>query len=70
MNGKKYGSQNTNLVLTKKADEFYGETDPLNIFEYNDGTYKTTGFINATFKNADELNKSLEDMADSISENN
>ena len=70
MNSKKYGSQNTNLVLTKKADKFYSETDPLNIFENEDGTYRTTGFLEATFENAAGLNAALEDMADSFSENN
>ena len=69
MNGKKYGSENTNLVLTKKADMFYSETDPLDIFEHHDGTYTTKGFINATFDSAEALNKSLENMADAIAEN-
>jgi hypothetical protein len=69
MNGRKYGSQNTNLILTTKADKFYSETDPLNIFEHEDGTYTVTGLFNGTFENAKTLNDELEAYADAIAEN-
>ena len=30
---RRFGDENTHLTLTKKADRFYSETDPINIYE-------------------------------------
>lgn len=50
---RKYGSENTHLTLTQKADRLYSETDPLNIYEREidleneDGEIVSTGYLYA-----------------------
>ena len=71
-----YGSENTHLTLTKKADKFYSETDPYRIYEREtedeDGDtvylYTTRGFTDTPgiWMTEYELNEMLEAEADEI----
>ena len=70
-----YGSENTHLTLTRKADEFYSMTDPYHIYECeaegeNGETvylYATRGFTDSRdWMTEAELNEMLEAEADEI----
>lgn len=50
--------------LSPKAYEFYRNTDPLAILDYDDGTYSLKGFIDEDFDNFEDLNAALEELAD------
>lgn len=72
-----YGSENTHLTLTDKAQRFYSETDPCHIFEREtedaDGEtvylYATRGFPDSGgWMTEAELNEMLEAEADEIAE--
>lgn len=64
---KRYGDTNTVLSLSDKAWRCYSDTEPLDIFEEDNGTYTMTGVIEQTGLTADEVNEWLEDLEDEIS---
>lgn len=42
--GKRYGDTKTNLTLTDKALRIYSNSDPLSIYEHDDGNYTVNLF--------------------------
>ena len=62
---KRYGNDQTNLVLTGLAKKVYAQTDPLRIdeIETEDGNYRysISGCIESSGLTADEVVKALED---------
>lgn len=63
---KIYGNEKTSLVLSDKALEVYSSTDPLKIVEEDDGTYSMTGCFERYGMTADDVNRVLEQMADTV----
>lgn len=59
-----YGNENTNLVLTEKAERAYSATDPLKIIERADGTYSLRGCEDRDGMAEEEVNEWLEDLFD------
>lgn len=56
------------LGCSKKALDFYSDTDPLKIVQLNDGSYKISGFDNRIVSNDDELVNLLEFYAQEYGE--
>ena len=56
---KRYGCQNTALQLSPEAQKVYNETDPLDIFENENGLYTLTGAIVAENLTEGEVNDAL-----------
>lgn len=52
--------------LSPKAYEFYRNIDQLAILDYDDGTYSLKGFIDEDFDNFEDLNATLEELADQL----
>lgn len=69
---RKYGNTHTSLTLSDKAQRLYSDTDPFDIFEYedNDGilTYSYRWSYDAETRRMTEavLNADLEALADGI----
>lgn len=57
---KRFGDTKTKLTLTDKAQRFYNQTDPINIYEREDGLYDIDGFSAAEGLTAEEVNTTLE----------
>lgn len=62
MKRRRYGDVSTNLVLTEKAYNVYIDTDPLSIYEREDGSYDMEGCIEARGLTAEQVNGILEDL--------
>lgn len=56
------------LGCSKKALDFYSNTDPLKIVQLNDGSYKVIGIVNCIASNDDELINILEFYAQQYGE--
>ncbi len=56
---KRYGCQETALHLSPEAQKIYNDTDPLNIFENENGLYTLTGAIEAENLTEGEVNDAL-----------
>lgn len=61
---KKYGDVKTNLTLTEKALDAYNETNPLYIYEMDDGTYSMRGLFKFDGMTEKEVNNFLECLRD------
>ena len=62
MKRKRYGDTSTNLTLTEKAYNVYSDTDPLSIYEREDGFYDMEGVVEARGLTAEQVNGILEDL--------
>lgn len=69
MKRKCYGDTKTNLTLTEKAFNAYCITDPLSIYEREDGLYDIVGCYEATSLTAELVNKILEEFLEDCEEN-
>lgn len=56
---KHFGFEPTNLILSKDAQSIYDDTDPIDIYEADDGTYSIRGAIEADGLTAAEVNSAL-----------
>lgn len=63
---KVYGNCNTNLRLTKKAEDIYSVTDPIKIIEWEDGSYSIREFDHRDGMTAQDVIDYLEELADEI----
>ena len=61
---KRYGDTKTALNLTEKAFAAYSETDPLDIYEHDDGSYSMRGACEFNNLTAADVNDILEDFYD------
>lgn len=60
---KRYGNEPTKLVLNQTAQRVYNNTDPLDIYELDNGTYKITGCLEADNLTAEQVNTALIEFA-------
>lgn len=63
-NYKVYGNEPTSLTLSEKASAVYECTDPLEIRENEDGTYKIAGNLDRICASAEAVNHYLEEVYD------
>jgi hypothetical protein len=66
---KRYGNEKTKLFLTEKAEAVYSDSDPLEILERETPyglRYDLRGVLEADGLTAEEVNRTLEDLADGI----
>lgn len=59
---KRFGDTKTSLTLTEKAQIAYNETDPLDIYEVEDGTFEVDGVMRLFNCTADDINNYLEEL--------
>ena len=60
---KRYGCQETALHLSPEAQRVYNETDPIDIFENENGLYTLTGAIVAENLTEGQVNDALISLA-------
>ena len=52
------------IGCSEKALSFYSDSDPLDIYELDDGSYTVSGVIDINASNADDLRRILDDLAE------
>ena len=64
---KRYGDVKTSLTLSDKAQRIYSISDPLDIYEHDDGTYSMRGCgCDGSGYAAEDVIRILEELADEV----